>query len=303
MWGMPALSEIDLNLLYALAVMIEEGSVTAAAARLGVTQPAMSHKLRRLREAFGDTLLVTGRGRLVPTERAQAMVEPLRSALGTLSDMIADEEPFDPEEAEHEFVIASADLLEIAFLPKMLAFVRAEAPGVRLRVVSHRRDVYEGLRLGAIHVAFGPSFEPHPGLRQSKIFEESFVVIGRRRHPAFSGGLTLDRYLQADHLLIAPEGTSSGVVDAVLATLGLSRRVALRIGHFSPAPFLVANGDLLLAAPKSLATAARQYLPLSTHPLPIQVGSSPTMMVWHERFDRDPAHRWFRESVRGQDWR
>lgn len=295
---MPDLGELDLNLLYAFAVVMEEGSMTAAAKRLGVTQPAISHKLRRLREALGDRLFVTGGASLVPTERAAAMAEPLRLALHSLSAIVADNEPFDAEHAEHEFVVSSADLFEFAVLPAFLDFLHAEAPRVRLTAVSRRVNMIEGMRQGTIHLAIGPSFEAIPGLRQSKMLEEPFVVLGRKRHPAFRGGLTLERYLDAEHILIAPEGLPGGFVDRALAKQGLSRRVVFRGGHFAPAPFLAASSDLLLTAPKTLATAAADYLDISTRPVPLPLGPVPTMMAWHERFDRDPAHRWFRDLMR-----
>lgn len=294
----PTLASLDLNLLYAFAIMMEERSVTAAAKRLGVTQPAMSHKLRRLRDALGDALFVTGGNRWVPTERAAAMAEPLRRAMAELADLVADDEPFDPEVAQHEFVIASADLFEFAALPRVLDFAKAEAPGIRLAVASHRQDTLENMRQGKVHFAFGPGFEAAPGLRQTKLGDEPFVVIGRKRHPAFRGGLTLERYLNAEHMLIAPGGRTGGVVDDILATRGLSRNVVYRGGYFAPAPFLAARSDMLLTAPESLATAAAEYLEISTRPVPLPLGTTPTIMAWHERFDREPAHRWFREAAR-----
>lgn len=295
---MPTLAALDLNLLYAFAVMMEERSVTAAAKHLGVTQPAMSHKLRRLRDALGDELFVTGGNRWVPTERAVAMAEPLRLAMAGLADVVADEAPFDPEVAEHEFVIATADLFEFAALPKALDFVSTEAPGIRLSVASRRQDTLANMRQGKVHFAFGPGFEAVPGLRQTKLGEEPFVVIGRKRHPAFRGGLTLERFLAAEHMLIAPEGRPGGIVDNLLAKRGLSRKVVYRGGYFAPAPFLVARSDMLLTAPKSLATAAAEYLEISTRPVPLPVGTTPVIMAWHERFDREPAHQWFRETAR-----
>ncbi|MGH1348463.1 MAG: LysR family transcriptional regulator [Nannocystales bacterium] len=295
---MPTLAALDLNLLHAFAVMMEERSVTAAAKHLGVTQPAMSHKLRRLRDALGDELFVTAGKQWVPTERAAAMAQPLRQAMAGLADLIADEAPFDADVAEHEFVIAAADLFEFSALPGVLDFISNEAPGIRLAVASARQDTLVGMRQGKIHFAFGPGFDAAPGLRQTKLGEEPFVVIGRKRHPAFRGGLTLERYLDAEHMLIAPEGRPGGVVDNLLAKRGLARNVVYRGGYFATAPFLVARSDMLLTAPKSLATAAAEYLEISTRPVPFPIGMTSAVMAWHERFDREPAHRWFRETAR-----
>lgn len=295
---MPTLAALDLNLLHAFTVMMEERSVTGAAKRLGVTQPAMSHKLRRLREALSDELFVTGGNQWVPTERAVAMAEPLRLAMASLADVLADDAPFDPNVADNEFVIAAADLFEFSALPHVLNIISSRAPGIRLATASPRQDVLTGMRQGRIHFAFGPGFEAAPGLHQTKLGEEPFVVIGRKRHPAFRGGLTLERYLQADHMLIAPSGRPGGIVDSVLAKRGLSRHVAYRCGYFAPAPFLVVKSDMLLTAPQSLATAAAEVLDFATGPVPLPLPNTSVFMAWHERFAREPAHRWFREIAR-----
>ncbi len=295
---MKRLLELDLNLLVALHILLDERSVTTAARRLGVTQPAASHKLRRLRESLDDPLLVPGARGLVPTERALALEGPLRESLAMLADAVVDPTPFDPRTAENTFVLGGADLFEYAVLPRLFAFLRELAPKVSLVVKPRRNDVCEFLERGDAHFAFGPRFEPRPGIRRLKLGEESFVVIGRSKHPAFRRGLTLDKYLAAEHILVSPGGATGGVVDTVLAGMNRSRRVAIQVAHFAPAPGLAAHSDLLLTAPASLAKRASQQLALSVRPPPLELPKTTTLLAWHERFDKDPAHRWLRDTAR-----
>ncbi|MEM7155842.1 MAG: LysR family transcriptional regulator [Myxococcota bacterium] len=294
---MQGLIGLDLNLLLALEMLLEEGSVTGAARRLGVTQPAVSHKLRRLREALNDELFVAGPRGLVPTERARAIAGPLRQALEQLVTTLADEEPFDPRHSEYEYVVTGADLFELVGLPYVLDFVAEEAPGITVTVVRRRVDMYQRMERGEIHFAFGHEFPSRAGLRQVKLFDEPFVVMGRPEHPAFRGPLTLEKYLAADHVLVAPEGAPGGFVDDALEKQGLTRRVAVRVAHFAPAPHLVARRDLLLTGPESLGIESAKTLPIELRPVPIELPRTPSYLGWHERFERDPAHRWFRQQT------
>lgn len=289
---------LDLNLLATLDVLLVEGSVTAAARRLGITQPAVSHKLRRLREVLGDPLFVAGPRGLVPTERAVALARPLRLALEQLGAALGEPRPFDPATAQQAFTLSGADLFEFAGLPRLLAVLAAEAPGVTLAVQPRQPDLFERMERGEVHFGFGPGFSERAGLRQLKLEDEPFVVMARAGHPLLRRPLTLERYLDADHLLIAPNGRPGGFVDDALARLGRTRRVALRVAHFAPAPFLVAQSDLLLTAPRSLGRAAAEHVALSKRPLPLDVPPAPSRLAWHERFDRDPGHAWLRAAIR-----
>lgn len=294
---MQGLIGLDLNLLLALEMLLEEGSVTGAARRLGVTQPAVSHKLRKLREALDDELFVAGPRGLVPTERARTIAGPLRAALEQIVATLADEEPFDPRHSEYEFVVTGADLFELVGLPYVLDFLTAEAPGVTINVVRRRIDTYQRMERGEIHFAFGHMFPSRAGLRQVKLYDEPFVVMGRPEHPAFRGEWTLEKYLEAEHILVAPEGTPGGFVDDALEKMGLERRVRVRVAHFSPAPQLVTRRDLLLTGPENLAIAASQTLSLTRREVPFELPRTPSLVAWHERFERDPAHRWFRQQL------
>lgn len=289
----------DLNALVALDALLATRSVTVAAKRLGVTQSAMSHTLKRLRSSFDDPLLVPGRSGLLPTARATELAGPLRRALEALGTALAPTEPFVPALSARTFVVATVDYGEIRALPLALARLRAEAPGIRLVIERPRPDLAARLESGAVDLAVGATLPTLAGLRRASLEKEGFVVLARAGHPRFPRKLTLASYAALPHLLIAPHGAPGGPVDDALAARGLTRDVVLRIPQFTSAPFLVASSDLVLTAPMGLAVWARDFLSLQERPLPLRLPAVAAQMTWHERSHTDPAHVWFRRLVQG----
>lgn len=295
---MKRLHQLDLNLLLALDALLVEGTVTRAATRLGVSQPAVSQKLRRLREALEDPLFVAGPRGLVPTTRAMQMGPPLRRLLEDLADVVLGEDVFDPATAERTFVLAGADLFELAVLPSVLELAAERAPGIRLSVRPRPPDLVEHLERGSIDFAVGPVFVQGSGLRRVKLSEDGFVVVARPGHPLMSGRFTLAKYLRAKHVLVAPGGKPGSFVDSALAEAGHTRQISAQVASFVSAPFLVMKGDLLATLPAQLVDAVQAYLPLETRRLPLPVPDVASYLLWHERFERDPGHQWFRDTAR-----
>ncbi|MEM9463084.1 MAG: LysR family transcriptional regulator [Myxococcota bacterium] len=295
---MKRLALLDLNLLVAFVSILEHRSVTKAARALGLTQPAVSHKLRRLREELGDPLFVSDRRELVPTDRARAMAEPLRRLLGELEQTVLGAETFDPSSARRRFTIASADLFEFTSLPGILEDLSGQAPHIELLMRPPSRDVASGMARGALDLVFVPTVPEAAAIRRVALFDEDFVVMGRPGHPLLQGRLTLGKYLSAHHLLISPTGLPRGFVEDALARLGKQRHVALQLPHFATAPFVAARTDLLLTAPRSLARTAGDYVELTIKKVPIELPRVRVFMAWHERLDQDAGHRWFRNSIR-----
>ncbi len=290
-----------LDLLAALDLLLDERSVTRAARRLGVTPSAMSHKLRALREALGDPLLVGGRAGLVPTARAEAMAEPLRRALNDVRAAVRAGEAFDPGASRRHFVIATIDYAEFRLLPGALKVLRSEAPGVSLAIEPPGPRLAARLESGAVDLAIGAASVPTSGaLHRRSLGREGFVVLGRAGHPGLCRPLTLASYAALPHLVIAPGGTPGGAVDDLLARHGLKRPIVLRLSHFVTAPFLAARSDLVVTAPVGLAAEARRYLELAIVPPPREIAAVESYMVWHPRAQHDPAHRWLRELVERQ---
>jgi DNA-binding transcriptional LysR family regulator len=301
------LHRIDLNLLVALDALTRERSVTKAAERAGVTQSAMSHTLRRLRDLFDDPLLVRGRGGMVLTPRAEALAIPLRSGLVTLARTVAEPEVFAPEHASRTFRIVSPDLFDALVLPTLLQRVGRQAPSIDLAVVPMPKRLTDSLETGDVDLAIYPVLlDPKPfdfgtqvdaELQTRTLFRDTFRCFLRADHPALAARrLTLKAFTRLNHILVSPAGEGPGVVDRVLQTQGLQRRIALRVPHFASALEVVAQSDLVLTAPSSLGQCSTAST-LASRSAPIEIPEHAITMIWHPRFTEDPPHRWFRELM------
>lgn len=291
----PHAPELSLDLLAALDILLAEKSVTRAAERLAITQSAMSHKLKQLREALGDPLLVQRRGGLAPTERALAIAAPLRRALRDVRAAVEAGAPFEPETSQQHFVIATIDYVEYAVMGPLLALIRERAPGVTLSLTTPGPDLLGRLEDGSVDMAIGgPSAAAGGAVLRKRLSIEGFVVAGRRGHPGLAAPLTAESYASLSHLLIAPRGMPGSPVDEALQRVGLRRRIVLRTPHFVAAPFLVARSDLVVTAPVGLIAEAAQHVPLTVVAPPVTLPEVEGHMVWHERRHLDPAHQWLR---------
>ncbi len=293
------LAGIDLNLLVVLDALLTECHVTRAARRVGLSQPATSHALARLRRLLEDPLLVRGPGGgLVLTSRAALLAPALRSALEGVAATLRGPPAFDPSTARHEIRIATADYAELVLLPRLAARLGREAPGVDLWSSDIPHDVGERLAAGAIDLILQVRGRSrYAGLYERPLFDETFHCVVRASHPIADKRLTLARYLALSHLLIAPRGQPGGVVDDALAALGKRRRVAMAVPHFLVAPHIVRESDLILTLATRLARLFAEPLELTVLRPPIALPSFTVSMMWHERAHHDPAHRWLREQI------
>lgn len=291
------LGDLDLNLLVALDALLRERNVTRAAARMGISQSGMSHKLRHLRDYFGDPLLAPGRSGMVLTQRAEALAGPMRAALQQLARAIHRPDPFDPGSSTRRFVIAGADYGELVVMPGVMRRLSELAPGLEVVLEPPPPDLIDRLESGTIDLAIRPQRPSAAGLRTRKVLSEGFVVMAREGHRGLGRRLTLQTYCQLSHLLVNPGGGMTGIVDSLLAKKDLERHVALRIRHFVSAPFIVAESDLIWTAPQALARRALDYVQLATYKPPLSLPSVDSFMIWHERFQGDPGHGWLRELV------
>jgi DNA-binding transcriptional LysR family regulator len=292
------LSAIDLNLLVALAALIETRSVTRAATRLRVTQSTMSHTLARLRDLLDDPVLVrSGRG-MELTPRAQAMAGPLGHTLAEIGRLLAAEPDFDPAASARTFSLACLDLLA-PFVPDLLARMRAEAPGVGLDLrVPERGDVAGALLQGDNDLALAPPQPPASGLMQRALGTVHWEVFGRAGHPALRPPrLTRKAYLAHPHAVVRVGNAGRGVVGDALAAAGLDRKVGLVVPGFLLAPAVVARSDLLLTAPAQPMAPLAAALGLWQRRPPIAIPQVPVVLYWPERLHGDAGHRWFRGCV------
>lgn len=289
------LASVDLNLLVVLDVLLEERSVTRAAARLRRTQPAVSRSLGRLRSLLGDPLLVREGGGLSPTPRALALVAPLRAVLAEIEGGLLRPARFDPSTATRSFTLASADYAEWLLMGPLVARVARHAPGVDL-VLQRAGALTDGLQAADLAVApLGPGAE---AFRSRALLEDSFACLVRRDHPRVGDSLDVDTFVDLPHVLIAPRGQPGGVVDRLLEQRGLRRRVAVRLATFLVAPSLVAETDLVLTLPRRLALRAASSLPLRVLEPPLPLPGFTLHAAWPERLHHDPGHAWLREQLR-----
>lgn len=298
----PNLAGLDLNLLVALRALLAERHVTRAAARIGLSQPAMSHALGRLRELLGDPLLVRTPSGMQPTARAEAMTVPLERALDDVARLLASPAPFEAARSTRRFRIATNDYMELVLFPQLLARLWGEAPGVDVRVRNIGARVSEELAEARLDLAMGvvPQFgDPHPapGIHVQRLVSDRFVCVVRDGHPTVKKRLSLDEFVAMPHALVSPRGESGSVVDTALARLGKKRRVAVEVPHFLVAPHVVRETDVILTLAARVADSLGPLLGLRRLAPPIELDGFSMAMAWHERQHADPAHAWLRALI------
>lgn len=296
----PPLSQIDVNLLVTLDVLLDECSVTRTARRLGLTQPAVSQALGRLRDLLDDPVLVRQGSKMVPTPRARDLAGPLRRLLADLHALISEQPAFDPAQATGRLNVAINDYVALVLVPPLLQRLRAEAPhlDVSFRAIPFD-EASDALARGDLDLVAGVLPETPAAVRAAPVLEEHFTCLLRRGHP-LADRLDLQAYAEADHLLISPRGRrQGGAVDAALEAEGLRRRVAVEVPYFLAAPSIIAATDLVITLPSRIAAAFAETYDLIQRPPPISLARFNLWMYWHTRFDRDPAQRWLRGLLIG----
>jgi len=275
-----------------------ERNVSRAADRLGITQPALSGRLGRLRALFDDQMFVpiAGRG-VAPTPRAAALAESLTKVLAQLRELVGPERAFSPEKDERTFLVAAYDNPAAMLAPDLLPAFKASAPRVRLAFVLPNHDTLAAaLERGDIDLFIGIPKNNHPDLVSRTLFEEEWRTAQRRGHPRGNTKPTLDEFCSLDHLLISAEGAEfTGMVDRELAKMGRQRYVSISIQSYALAPLMIANSDCLCTLPKRFLERFQSTLDLFEPPL--ELGRFHLQALWHRRMQDDAAHRWIRERI------
>ena len=290
----------DLNLLRVFQVLYEERNASRAAQRMSLSQPALSHKLNKLRREWRDPLFVRAPRGLTPTPRAHALAARVQRLLLEVESLHQHLEADDFLAQEQRLHAYTTDYMEQTLLPVLLPRLRALAP--RVTLVSHatrgtlpRRE----LEQGTCDVAIAGFFDDLPDtLRQQRLLSEDFVVLAWRHHPLLSGTLDLPTYLACEHLLTTLNGDLHGLVDRALARQGLQRRVVAGLSSFIAPTRLVRGSPWLLTCLRSVGTAAAALdADLQLHELPLDLARVEVMQIWHERTDADPLRRWLRQQI------
>lgn len=292
------LARHDLNTLVALHALLETRSVSRAAERLNLSQPAVSRTLGRLREAFDDPLFVRAQRGLRPTARAESLRQPLARLLQELGSLLAPPE-FQPSESQRRFQLSTTDYGMHAFMAHQVAPLHQQAPGVRLDIQAYTGNVEQQLEDGGPELAMCvPGAKVPAGVHGREIGADHFVCVMREGHPLASRPqLSIEDFVNASHQLISMGGDERGAVDLALAEQGLGRQVVVRQPHFLAAFSVTCHTDLLLCVPGCLAASMLTQLPLVVRPLPIEISPFSYWLVWHERLHHDAGHRWLRQFL------
>jgi DNA-binding transcriptional LysR family regulator len=290
-WG-----AFDLNLLIVFDAVMQERSVTRAGSRIGLSQPAMSHALNRLRHMLKDELFVRTPGGMVPTPRAEMLAQPLRSALSEMQ-LALEPAAFDPAASDRRFALAVNNYAAVVLAPPLVAAVSAAAPMVRLDLrPSGTLDIVDRLDRGDLDLTLGSMDSAGERFATAPLLEDPFVMVMRRGHPAGRRNLSAAAFAALPHLEISSSDEDTGFVDRWLAERGLARSIALRAPYLSAAPILV-QSDLVATLSRRIAQEFVRDHPLQLSKPPYESPSVWTVMLWHRRLDRHPAHRWLRDVI------
>ena len=302
------ISQIDLNLLLVLHVVLEERSATRAAQRLRVTQSAVSNALGRLRDLFADPLVVRHARGLSPTPRARALQGQLADLVRGMQNLFGIEATFEPSTTRREFVVACADYYGMVILPQVVELLKARAPSATLRVVPLERLSQGGGLAEDIDVHLGMPPSIPAGCSSRDLFSDRFVCLvprtrrvqyfaRERTRPLRPSVMTLKEYTRGTHVRVRVLDVQRDPIDQALAQRGLARNIAVTVPHFSMAPLLVVQNGYIATLSRRLAEVYAEMLPLALREPPLQLGMSPAQMVWHQRTERDPGALFFRQLI------
>jgi DNA-binding transcriptional LysR family regulator len=313
--SVPSLHAMDLNLLRVFDVLMQERRVATASSRLGLSQPAVSNALARLRKTLGDEILTRAPGGMEPTEFAKGLHATLGPALASIESSLRAKAAFDPATTVWRAQIAMTDIGEIVFLPSLIAHCMQHAPGLTLETLRDSQTktmssatgapggMTTAMAEGRVDLAIGWLPDVADGLYQRKLFTQRYVCIARQGHPLLQGKkpkLTMEKFLQAEHVAVRAEGTGHTRADEALQKFQYrqqQRKVRLQVPHFLSVPPIVAKTDLIATVPERLAIECAAPYQLQVLEHPVKMPAFELKMFWHRRVHTDPANQWLRKLI------
>lgn len=292
-------SNFDLNLLLVLDALLKERNVTRAAELLHLTQPAVSSALGRIRDHFGDPILMRTPTGMQPTPRALEIEPHLKNALSLIETKVFQHEGFNPQTTTLKMNIAITDYAELVIIPRLVERLYHEAPDLRIEFSFLVNFVpVQELASGSIDMALGFFIEKPVDLYVQTLFEDPFVTVHRRGHPDFKGkDLTLKQFTEAKHILVSPWGGMEGIAEETLAKMKLSRSVNIAVPHFMIAPLLASQSDYIVTLPEKIVKPFAKTLDLHLQKPPIEMRTSPATLIWHGRTHKSDSHKWLRNLI------
>ena len=293
------LRSVDLNLLTVFDAVMQTGKMSEAAERLGMTQPAVSNAIARLRLTFKDELFIRSRYGMVPTPRAKALQEPIVEALSLIRGTFDDARSFDPHRSERNFKLAIGDYGELILLPALLGVF--DQFGGKLSISTYPEVVRESLemvKMGQLDFHFDFREPQDRQLKYSLLSEEEIVVIARRGHPRFSGQLSQQEYLEADHIVLRFASGKRTLLDEILnLKKPIARKVKAEVKQYIAVPSLVTQTDCIATVPKRMADHYALREQMVVHPFPFPIPRPKSYMIWNRVMENDPGHRWLKDLI------
>lgn len=289
----------DLNLLPVVLAIAEERSVSRAAERLGWSQPKVSIALNKLRAALGDPLFIRGSHGMAPTPRAVALMAPTREIMARVKNEVLASTAFDPATTTRRFTLALSDIGEMTFLPKLLAYLQAHAPGATVRSVTLPPDeIAAGLEAGDIDLAVGyfPDLKAR-NFFQQRLFTHGFISLLNARHPIKGERISMEDFLRIGHAVISAEGRSQEVFEQLLARHKIERRIVLSTPHFMSIPFIIAATDLLVTVPYAVGESFARIADIRLIQPPLEIPQFDLKQHWHRKYHKDATNMWIRSVL------
>jgi len=294
------LRALDLNLLLVFDAVYSERSISRAARKLNLSQPAVSNALARLRERLGDPLFERNAQGMTPTPRAKLLKEPIHQALDLLERGLRGDDAFDFASSSREFVVAVEDYGETVVLPRFVDWLGSAAPNIRLKIRPEPSAMLkEELRDGTVDLALDYFAIPDAGYNSKCVLVETLVSLTRHEHPTIGERMSLEAYLAQRHVVIAPRTSAMPMIDLALSKRGMKRHIALTVPHFLSMPGVVQTSNLVCTLPRRMAHVYADHFRLRVHATPVHTPEFPIYLIWHDSFDADPGHQWLRSHLIG----
>ncbi len=292
------LKDIDLNLLVVLHQMQQQGRVAGVAETLGLSQPAVSNALARLRKLTGDQLFVRTPAGMQPTPLALQLAGPVAQALGTIHQALNQRAVFEPARSGRVFTIGMTDIGEIYFLPRLMDKLAQVAPAVSISTVRNAAiKLKEEMEAGHVDLAIGLLPELKSGFYQRTLFKQRYVCLFRAGHALDKPRLTLQAFSAADHVVVVSSGTGHGRVDELLKRSGIARKVRLTVPHFVAVGHILRHSDMVATVPERLAQALAEPFGLAYSAHPAKIPPIAINVFWHAKVHKDPVNQWLRALV------
>jgi DNA-binding transcriptional LysR family regulator len=292
------LKDVDLNLLLVFHQLLMERRVSAVAEKLGLSQPAVSNALNRLRRLLGDELFLRTSKGMEPTPYANQLAEPIAYALSTIHNSLNQRAIFDPDSSDRKFTIGMTDIGEIHLLPKLMDVLAREAPGVSVSTVRNTAvNLRDEMEAGHVDIAIGLLPQLKSGFFQRRLFGQRYVCMFREGHALDKRKVTLKEFSEAEHVVVIAAGTGHAKVDESIAQKGIRRNVKLTVPHFVAVGHILATSDMIATVPERYAQECVEPFRLKYVPHPVALPEIGINAFWHAKYHKEPGNQWLRNIV------